>query len=132
MSEKNVEVVRRVYGAWGRGDFRAGTELFDAHTMLVLRPPLPEAGTYHGPEAISGYMRGFLETWDRAIIEGEDFIAAGDNVLVSVHQQATGTGSGAPVEMRYFQVWSFRGDTVLRLESISDRSDALEAAGLEE
>jgi len=124
--------VRRVYRDWGRGDFRAGTELFDSQIVLVLRPPLPETGTYHGPEAIGGYMRGFLEAWDEAAIAGEDFTVAGDRVLVSVHQQATGIGSGAPVDMRYFQVWTFRDGRVIRIESIHDRSEALEAAGLEE
>ena len=132
MSEENLEIVRRVYSAWARGDFRAGTELYAPETVLVLRPPLPEAGTYHGPEAIGGYMRSFLEPWDEAIIVGEDFAAAGDRVLVRVHQQATGTGSGAPVEMRYFQVWTFRDGSVIRIESIQDRSEALEAAGIEE
>jgi hypothetical protein len=34
--------------------------------------------------------------------------------------------------MRYFQVWSLRGGVVLRMESIFERSDALEAAGLSE
>jgi hypothetical protein len=34
--------------------------------------------------------------------------------------------------MRYFQVWSFRGDKVIRLESFRERVDALEAAGLRE
>jgi hypothetical protein len=38
----------------------------------------------------------------------------------------------SPVELRYFQVWTFRGSTVQRIESIQDRSDALEAVGLRE
>jgi len=132
MSQENVEIVRQVYSEWGRGNFRAGTELFDPHTLLVLRPPLPEAGAYHGPEEIRSYMRGFLGAWDNAVIEGENFIAVGDSVVVGVHQQATGTESGVPVAIRYFQVWSFRGGTVLRIESISERTEALEAAGLSE
>jgi ketosteroid isomerase-like protein len=130
MPQEKVEIVRQIYSEWGRGNFRAGTELFDPRTQLVLRPPLPEAGTYHGPEEIRGYMLGFLEAWDNAAIEGESFIAAGDSVVVGVHQHATGTESGIPVELRYFQVWTFRGGTVARIESISERSDALEAAGL--
>lgn len=77
-------------------------------------------------------MLGFLEPWDKAVIEGVDFVAAGDSVLVGVHQHATGTGSGVPVEMRYFQVWTFRGDMVLSVQSISERGEAMKAAGLEE
>ena len=74
MAQENVEVVRRVYERWGRGDFRAGTELFDPWVVLVLRKELPDAGAYLGPEGINKYMRGFLEGWDDAVIEGEEFI----------------------------------------------------------
>jgi ketosteroid isomerase-like protein len=35
-----------------------------------------------------------------------------------------------PAEFRYFQVWTFRGGSVIRIESIRDRDDALEAVGL--
>jgi hypothetical protein len=51
-------------------------------------------------------------------------------VVVRVHQRATGPGSGAPVEMRYYQVWTFRGRGVTRIESVRERGEALEVAGL--
>ena len=35
---ENVEIVRRIYGEWGRGNFHEGTELYDPHVLLVLRP----------------------------------------------------------------------------------------------
>ena len=36
------------------------------------------------------------------------------------------------MDMRYFQVWTFRGGAVIRLESVRAREEALEAAGLSE
>jgi ketosteroid isomerase-like protein len=75
-------------------------------------------------------MRRFLEGWDHLVIEGEELIAAGDSVVAGVHQQASGKGSGAPVDMRYFQLWTFRGGAVIRLESVREREEALEVAGL--
>ena len=132
VSEKNVEIVRQVYDRWARGDFRAGTELFDPWVVLVLRPEFPDAGAYLGPEKISGYMRRFLEGWDHAVIEGEEFIAAGESVVVRVHQQASGIKSGVPVDMRYFQVWTLRGGAVIRIESVQGREEALQAVGRQE
>ena len=132
MSQDNVEIVRGVYERWGRGDFRAGTELFDPWVVLVLGKELPDAGAYLGPEGINKYMRGFLEGWNDAVIEGEEFIAAGDSVVVRVHQQATGKQSGTPVAMRYYQVWTFRGGAVIRLESVKGRGEAIRAVGLGE
>jgi hypothetical protein len=37
MSEENVEVLRRIYGEWGRGNFREGAELYDPQVLLVVR-----------------------------------------------------------------------------------------------
>ena len=132
VSQENVEIVRRVYERWGRGDLRAGTELFDPWVVLVLRKEFPDAGAYLGPEGIRKYTRGFLEGWDDAVIESEEFIAAGDSVVVRVHQHATGKQSGTPVNMRYFQVWTFRGGAVIRLESVRGREEALQAVGLQD
>jgi ketosteroid isomerase-like protein len=130
MSQENVETVRRIYEDWGRGEFEAGTELYDPHVLLVLRPEFPDSGAYCGPHEIRKYMvEDFLADFQGVEIGGEEFLDAGDSVVVRVHQRATGTESGAPVEMRYYQVWTFRGRSVIRIESISERAEALEAVG---
>jgi ketosteroid isomerase-like protein len=131
MSHEKVEIVRGIYERWAEGDFRAGTELYDPHVLLVLRPEFPEAGTYQGRDEIARYMRDdFLVGFGALTISGDEFLDAGDSVLVRVNQQATGSESGAPVGMRYYQAWTFRGGTVIRIESIRERKDALEAVGL--
>jgi ketosteroid isomerase-like protein len=129
MSEQNVEAIRSVYERWGEGDFR-DTELFDPYVVLVLAADFPDPGPYLGREEVTKYMRGFLEPWSRLTIEAEEITAAGDSVVVGVLQRAAGAGSGAPTELRYFQVWSFRGGKVIRLENLRGRSEALEAAGV--
>ena len=53
MSQENVEIVRGIFERWGEGDFRAGTDLFDPHVVLVLRPEFPDPGAYLGPEAVA-------------------------------------------------------------------------------
>jgi ketosteroid isomerase-like protein len=131
VSQRNVEIVRQIYERWGRGDFRAGTEFFDPYVLLVLRPEFPDAGAYCGPDEIRRYMReDFLADLEGAVIVGEEFLDAGDSVVVRVNQQATGPGSGAPVELRYYQIWTFRGRSVIRIESAKEREEALKAVGL--
>jgi ketosteroid isomerase-like protein len=126
MSQEKVEIVRQIYERWGRGDFRAGAELYDPYVLLVLRPEFPDAGAYCGLDEVRKYMReDFLADWEGAVIAGEEFLDAGDSVVVRVHQQATGAESRVPVAMRYYQVWTFRGRSVIRIESISERAEAL-------
>jgi ketosteroid isomerase-like protein len=132
MSRDNVEIVRGIYERWSQGDFRAGIELYDPHILLVLRPEFPETGTYLGLEEIGRYMReDFLTDFDGAAIGGEEFFEAGDSVVVRVNQRAIGPGSRAPVAMTYYQVWTFRGPAVIRIESVKTWAEAVEATGLQ-
>lgn len=131
MSEQKVETIRGVYERWGAGDFRAGPELFDPLIVFVMRGEFPDAGAYHGVEAVGNYMRGFLEPWKRITIAAEEIIDAGDSVVVAVRQSGVGGGSGAATELRYMHVWSFRGNSVIRFEAVRERDDALELVGLE-
>ena len=41
-----------------------------------------------------------------------------------------GRTSGAPAELRYLTLWTFRADKVIRIESFRVRDQALKAAGL--
>ena len=91
--------------------------------------PVDEA--FYGIEAVVNFTRAILED-AQVTMEAEEIVDAGDGVLVAVHQRVTGKKSGVPLESRYFTVWSFRGDKAIRIESFGERTEALEAAGLEE
>jgi ketosteroid isomerase-like protein len=132
MSEENVELVRGVYERWGEGDLSASIDLFDPNVVLVLGPQFPDAGSYSGIEAIKAYTRGLLEPWTHFTIEAEEIVAGEDTVLVAVLQRGVGSTSGILTEFRYFQLWTFRDARVVRLQSIRERAEALEAAGLRE
>jgi ketosteroid isomerase-like protein len=130
MARDRVEIVRSIYDRWREGDFQTPFELFDRRVVFVMPPELPDTGTYLGTDALADYTRQFLEPWTRLTIDGDDFVAAGDTVLASVVQRGVGDASGAATEIRYFQLWSFRGDRVIRLEAFRDRREAIEAGGL--
>ena|SRR5215211_3670956 len=132
MSQENVEVVRGIYAEWARGNFRAGTELFDEQVVLVLRDDFPDRDTCVDRDEIRTYMRDFLADWTKARIGAEDILGRGDRVVAAAHQEATGTASGVSVDMRYWQVWTFRDGAITRIESIKTRAEALEAVGLSE
>jgi ketosteroid isomerase-like protein len=130
VSHDRVEIVRSIYDRWREGDFQTPSKLFDRNVIFVMPPELPDAGTYLGTDALADYTRQFLEPWTHLTIDGHDLVAAGDTVLASVVQRGAGDASGAETEIRYFQLWSFRGDKVIRLENFRERGDALAAAGL--
>ena len=93
MSEENVEIVRQIYAEWGRGNFREGAALYDPHVLLVVRPEFGLAsgeGVYCGPDEVARYMREvFLPEWEGLAIAGDEFLDAGDSVVVHVDQRGT-------------------------------------------
>ena len=124
-----VELLRGVYERWAQGDFRTGAELWDENVVFSLRPEFPDSGVYHGAAGVREYMGHFLGAWTGLTITAEDLVEAGDSVVVAVYQRGVGRESGTPVELRYFQVWTFRGPKAIRFESIRDRDDALAVVG---
>jgi ketosteroid isomerase-like protein len=124
------ERVRRIYDEWGQGNFRAGIDDYDQYVTLVVRPEFADPGVHTGIDALRTFMHNFLEPWKVVTIRAENVYEVGDSVLVEVVQRGTGAVSGVEGEMRYFQLWTFRGGKVIRIESISGDEEAREAAGL--
>jgi ketosteroid isomerase-like protein len=131
MTPENVETIRGIYASWAQGDFTAGPEHYDKDLVFILRPEFADSGTYLGPEQVAGYMRGFLEPWDRLTIEATELIEARDSIVVAVTQRGMGTASGAETELSYFHVWTFRGSIIIRFETFMGRAEALTAVELD-
>ena len=71
-----------------------------------------------------------LEAWKERRLEAEEFIDAGDNVVVLLHEYRRGKGSGIELETETAIVVAVSGGRVVRLQGYMDRAAALEAAGL--
>ena len=132
MSRENVDAVRAVYAEWEKGNLGAGLDLYDRDVLFMPGPDWTDTGRYLGTEGIREFMLGYLDAWINLTYAAEELIAAGDSVVVAVHQRGVGTESGAAVEWRGFHVWTFRGRSVIRLEAFPNRAEALEAVGLRE
>jgi ketosteroid isomerase-like protein len=131
MSQENVERLRPVYREWGRGNFKAGTDLLDEDVVFVtFIPGEADEVTYRGLAGVADFMREFLTQWKDFTWTAEDFVANADKVFVVGQQRARGRQSGATVEMTAFTVWTFRAGKAVHLQFFRDRRKALEAAGL--
>jgi ketosteroid isomerase-like protein len=127
-----LEKVRAVLARWGEGDFGSPVDIFDPEIVFVMSPGFPDEGAYYGLEAVQEYTRGFIEPWVRVTIEPLDLVESGDSVVAEVRQHGVGSGSGVETELVYWQVWSFRGDKVIRWQNFRTRADAFGAVGLNE
>lgn len=94
MSEQNVELVRRIYEAWGRED--SARDFIAADIEYVNPQYVVEPGTRRGRKSFAA-VRDSYEDFELRI---ERIIDAGEeDVVVLAHYTGTGRGSGVPVAM---------------------------------
>ena len=134
MSQENVEMVRRAYDAFLRSDWNSLSELID--------PDFEFRGTVGGLEEgrIARGAQQFrevfekedLDAWDERRFEPEDFIDAGDCVVVLQREYRRGRGSGVELETETAIVFGMRGGRIMHIQGYMDRFLALEAVGLSE
>ena len=131
MSQENVEIVRRSCEAFDAGDYEAALEAFAPDIQYDLSH-FPDGGVYRGREGVREAFRIWLGTWDGYRQERDEFVDAGDEVVVAVREYGRGKGSGLALERRTFGVWTLRDGGVVRIRFYSAMADALEAVGLSE
>jgi ketosteroid isomerase-like protein len=131
MSRENVEVVRRGYEAYSRGDVAA--MLADLDPQMRTYREEPDGATFHGPDGFLQAVAEWVEDFDEFVATAEELIDANDHqVIVRVHQTATGAQSGATIEGDFWFVHTLNDSKVTRLDMLTTKEKALEAAGLRE
>jgi ketosteroid isomerase-like protein len=89
----------------------------------------PEAVTYHGPQEVGDFLREWAGGFDDFGFEAEETIEAGDStIVVGLHQWGRGKETGARVESRTWQVFSFRDGKIVSCRGYQTRAEALTAA----
>src|SRR5688572_579293 len=137
MSEENVEIVRRIYGAAARRDSEATLALYDSDVEIDVsrthRALMQDV--YGGPrhEGLRRWAREWHEAWEQVEYDVEELIDAGEDVIGVVTVRGRGRGSGAEVEFAlHAGLWTLQDGKVTRVVWFKTREDALEAAGLSE
>jgi ketosteroid isomerase-like protein len=138
MSEENVELVRRVYAAHDRRDFDAVFAEYDPQVEWRIDEVATELSVgfdpiYRGHEGIRAFWREWFKAWEIVNFEYEEFIDAGDRVVVVLSQRMRGRKSGLELDWNsYAQVWTISGGKVVAVRFLPTRAEALEAVGLPE
>ena len=145
MSQENVEIVRRIYAALdvsvpgSVSTVSVPTEPFGTliDSQIEWNGPreFPDlAEPQYGYEGIKQYRRTIAEVMDDYRMVPERFIDAGDDrVLVFSREGGRGKGSGAEVWTHLTaHIWTLKNGKAVRMQSIWERADALEAVGLSE
>lgn len=127
MRDETVERLRAAYAALG--ERRAA----DAIAMLAEdcewheSAELPDAGVLRGRAQIAEFLEDFLDTWQRFDQRIEEFTVRDERILLVIHLEAVGRGSGVELDTRYAHLWTIRDGLGARVDAYRD-PDAARAA----
>jgi ketosteroid isomerase-like protein len=130
VSQESVEIVQRgteQFMATGEPPWEMideGVEVYDHDT--------PDQGDYRGHAGYARWLEDWGAAWAEWSIEPEEFLDAGDSVVVFFRMRTKGRGSGVEVERQDAIVFKLRNGRIVRVDYYNDRKQALEAAGLTE
>jgi ketosteroid isomerase-like protein len=126
MSQENVEIMRRAFDAWTQGELAEAIAFVDENAIIqpIIGPK------WHGPQGLLEMFADWVEGFDQFSMTAEEFIDAGDCVVVRVRQEGRGSSTGVPVQVIFWFVFSVKHARITCLEMFEDREPAFEAAGL--
>jgi ketosteroid isomerase-like protein len=82
MSQENVEIVRREYGAFAARDWAALADLCHPDIEYETLQSAPGfSGTYHGLDEITEFFDAWAEPYSEFRVEPDEIIDAGDHVV---------------------------------------------------
>jgi ketosteroid isomerase-like protein len=136
MSRENVDVVGRGFDLLERRGLEAVDEIVDefCDPEVEVRQGvgrLLDVGRVRGPEAVKAWFGEILGTFDMRI-HADEFIDAGDSVVVVFRQIGRGRASGAEFTDRYSFVYRLREGRITYVDGYRTKTETLEAVGLRE
>src|SRR4051812_13278526 len=114
MSKENVEIVRKIFGAWNRGDFDEGWGLCHPEVVIDRSRSLVDSHIYRGVSELERFWSDWIATWADARWEIDELIETGDDIVVVGRFYGRGVESGAGVEANVAQLMTFRDGKLAR------------------
>ena len=130
MSQANVEVIRGIYEAFGRGDVPAvlgqmdqRIEWREAENFIYA-----DRNPYMGPQAVlEGVFMRFGAEWEGFTVTPEEWLDAGNHVVVLGTYTGRSKETGREVRAQFAHVWGVRGERVVRFQQYTDTKQFAEA-----
>jgi ketosteroid isomerase-like protein len=130
MSEQdNVDVVRKGYEAFGRGDINGLLAQLDPDVEWRTPGPadLPTAGERRGHAAVQDFFQNLFAIVEIQRFEPRQFIAQGDMVMVIGDDTSRIKATGTIAEIRFVHAFTVRNGTVVAFEEFADVSPMVTA-----
>ena len=132
MSEENVNVVRGMYEAFGRGDIHGvlatldpQVEWWEAENFIYA-----DGNPYVGPEAVlTGVFARIGGEWEGFNVAPKEILDAGETVIGHGYYSGTYKETGRHVRAQFAHLFTFSGGRVVKFQQYTDTAQFLQAVG---
>ena len=133
MSQENLEVIRGMYEAFGRGDvpkvlgqMDQSIEWREAENFIYS-----DRSPYVGPQAIlEGVFMRLGAEWEGFAVIPEEWMDAGNHIVVLGTYSGTRKDTGREVRAQFAHVWGVRGGRVVKFQQYTDTKQFADAVAL--
>ena len=129
MQMGNVEIVRRSYDAFARGDMDAVLGDMDQEIEWHQAQGLPHGGLYHGLDEVRKNIFDPLddEWWDEFSAVPDEFLDAGDQVVVVGRYRGVGKRTRKQLDVPFVHILTLQGEKAIRFRQFLDTAGWVEA-----
>jgi ketosteroid isomerase-like protein len=117
----NVQRLLDQYRAIARGDLQAAVAMMadDIEFDLAAPADVPISGAWRGVAAVADAVRRNFGSLADQQADLVSVVAQGDMVVLVAEERGTVRSTGQPYHLRWVQVFTFRGDKIIRLQGVA-------------
>ena len=131
MPRPELDRLREIYAAWGRGDYSRADFLHPAFE-LVFAPGFLDEGRFSGVADTWRGWRGWLEQWETWHYEPVRYVELDDGrIVVFIDMTGVSKASGMELSSEAANLWEFEDGAPRRLVLYLHREDLLRELGLQ-
>jgi ketosteroid isomerase-like protein len=129
MQMASVEIVKRSYDAFARGDMDGVLGDMDPDIEWHQAQGLPHGGYYRGLDEVRRNIFDPLDTewWDGFTATPDEFLDAGEHVVVLGRYRGTAKQTGRPLDVPFVHVWTLENDKAVRFRQFLDTAGWVDA-----
>jgi len=125
----SVEIVRRSYVAFARGDLDGVLGDMDPAIEWHQAQGLPHGGLYRGLDEVRANIFDPLDDqwWDDFSAVPDEFLDAGDQVVVVGRYRGVGKQTRKQLDVPFVHIWTLQGEKAIRFRQFLDTAGWVEA-----
>ena len=124
--------LREAYAAFNRGDIDAAVRILDPDVEWIEPAEFPGGGTYRGQAGVKTYLTQSRAAWAEVHSDPEQFIPAGNRIVVFVHARVRAKDSQEWQDVLLADVYTFLNGKPVHMQAFADRKEALRWAGVKQ